>query len=136
MKRIIGAVAVAMALLFTGACATSDEPQPTKTVFVQPTPEQEVEPDSNYSAVEDEFLFDVANFMTPALNDNSQAQVLEVGYAICESLSAGNSIDATLNAGSGGDISDKDLLVIAAAATVNLCPENRAAAGGGDVTTG
>jgi hypothetical protein len=117
MNKTFSAVLLSAALVLTG-CGGDSQPNPKETVYVQ----QDSSSSSGFSNVEDEFIFDVAQFMTPALNNEPQEDVLALGYTICNALGKGIPVDTIISTGVRGGLTSEDTMVVAAAAVVNLCP--------------
>lgn len=118
-KSMILAALTGAAIVLAG-CESSTEPTPRETVYV----EQE-SPSTSSSSVEDEFLSDVAEHMTPALHDEPQADVVELGHSICGAFDRGAHIDDVVSVGMESGLTYTDTIVIAASAVVNFCPEHR-----------
>lgn len=100
-------------------------PEPIETV-VPYTPPATHEPIDDVASSntndEQEYLKDVARFMSPAMNDEPQDQVLLLGKTVCLKLAQGFSTDDIIDV-LQGNFSQNDATVIVAAATVNLCSE-------------
>lgn len=110
------------AAIALGGCAASDTPNDTVTTSVEPF---QSESNSGFTATEDEFLYDVSNHMTPALNSAAQSDVVDLGYSICDAFRNGASLEQVLRVGVRNGLTAQDTSVVAAAATVNFCPESR-----------
>lgn len=123
MKSTILAALLGAAVVLTG-CAADTEPAPRETVYVE-QPQSQSQPEPDQGDVEQEFLSDVADHMTPALHNEPQADVVELGYTICDALDRGANIEEIISAGMSGGLTRTDTVVIAAAAVVNFCPEHR-----------
>lgn len=121
MKSMILAALTGAVLVLSG-CGTSDTPSDTVTTSVEPF---QSESDSGFTATEDEFLYDVSNHMTPALHSEPQADVVDLGYSICTAFDNGATLEQVLTVGVENGLTARDTSVIAAAATVNFCPEFR-----------
>jgi len=117
MNKMFAAALLSAALLLTG-CGGDSEPNPKETVYVQ----QDSGSSSGFSSIEDEFLFDVAQFMTPALNNEPQEDVVMLGYSVCRALEKSVPLERIVYTGVSSGLTAKDTMVVAAAATVNLCP--------------
>jgi len=117
-NKIIAAIFIAV-ISMSGCSNSSETPQPTKTVYVNPN---QSEPQVSISNDEDEFLSSVAMQMTPDLGPVPQGQVLEFGYVLCEGLEV-LSVDQVLNATKQGVYNPKDVGTILASASLFLCPD-------------
>lgn len=121
MKSLVLAALTGAALVLSG-CATSDTPNDTVTTSVEPF---QSESNSGFTAIEDEFLYDVSEHMTPRLHNEPQADVLALGYAICAAFDNGAEVEDIVPVSMEAGVTYTDSIVIAASAVVNLCPEHR-----------
>lgn len=117
MKSMILAALTGAALVISG-CGNAEPERDTVITSVEP-----LESNSGFSATEEEFLYDVSNHMTPDLHREPQADVVELGYSICSALDNGASLEQIIRVGVNNGLTATDTSVIAAAATVNFCPE-------------
>lgn len=121
MKSFVLAALTSAALVLSG-CGTSDTPTDSVTTSVEPF---QSESNSGFTATEDEFLYDVSNHMTPALYNEAQSDVIDLGYSICAAFENGATLEQVLTVGVENGLTARDTSVVAAAATVNFCPEFR-----------
>lgn len=121
MKSMILAALTGAALVLSG-CGNSEPGRDTITTSVKPFQSQS---NSGFTATEDEFLSDVAEYMTPALHNEPQADVVELGYSICGAFDNGANIGDVVSVGTNSGLAYEDTIVIAASAVVNFCPQHR-----------
>ena len=131
MKKIIIASSIAIASLGLVACSSSASPAPTVTVTQDapaPTQDAPVVPDSTSN--EDLYLLGIKSMNNPILNIATDAQLLEMGYSVCEAFDAGYTVDdviaymAVQMAGEGmtSDAEVEAVGYIIGAADSALCP--------------
>ena len=132
MKKIIIASSIAIASLGLVACSSSASPAPTVTVTQNaPAPTQD-DPPTPEAVVSDEelYLLGIKSMDNPILNVATDAQLLEMGYSVCEALNAGYTVDdviaymAVQMAGEGmtSDVEVEAVGYIIGAADSALCP--------------
>ena len=126
MNRIIITVAIAGVALV--GCSSQASPAPTVTVTQNaPAPEPEVE---DTLSNEELYLLGIKSMSNPILNVATDAQLLEMGYSVCEALDAGFTVDdiiaymAVQMAGEGmtSDAEVEAVGYIIGAADSALCP--------------
>lgn len=126
MNKIIIAVAIAGVALV--GCSSQASPAPTVTVTQNaPAPEPEVE---DTLSNEELYLLGIKSMSNPILNVATDAQLLEMGYSVCEALDAGFTVDdiiaymAVQMAGEGmtSDAEVEAVGYIIGAADSALCP--------------
>lgn len=120
MRKFIAALAIG-GLTLVG-CG-SGEPTPRETVYVeQDTPETSANPEQDY-------LNAVASEMTSsAMNNSRQGDILDLGYAVCADIDAGNSPveieNDLLEVQRDLGFTKNEVAAIWAASVVFLCPEH------------
>lgn len=128
MNKII--IAVAIAGISLVGCSSQALPAPTVTVTQNapaPAPEPEVE---DTLSNEELYLLGIKSMSNPILNRATDAELLEMGYAVCDALNAGYTVDdviaymATQIAEDGGasDTYIEAVGYIIGAADSALCP--------------
>lgn len=126
MNKIIIAVAVVGVALV--GCSSQASPAPTVTVTQNaPAPAPEVE---DTLSNEELYLLGIKSMSNPILNVATDAQLLEMGYSVCEALNAGFTTEdiiaymAVQMAGEGmtSDIEVEAVGYIIGAADSALCP--------------
>lgn len=132
MKNIIIASSIAIASLGLVACSSDAAPAPTVTVTQQaPAPTQDdPEPPSTAMSNEELYLLGIKAMDNPILNIATDAELLEMGYSVCEALNAGYTVDdviaymAVQMAGEGmtSDTEVEAVGYIIGAADNALCP--------------
>ncbi len=126
MKKtsIIGATALALTLTLTG-CSSSNagpdysQPAPTQDYVAPPAPE--VTPEESY-------LIGVRANSNTYIRNASDAQLLEVGRTVCETLDTGVSVEElatylVVNSGNEDDAYYEMMGITIGAAVLSLCPE-------------
>lgn len=130
MNKIIIAVAIAGIALV--GCSSQASPAPTVTVTQnapQPDPLSTDDGVSNLSN-EELYLISIKSMSNPILNVATDAQLLEMGYSVCEALNAGFTTDDIISymavqmAGEGmtSDAEVEAVGYIIGAADSALCP--------------
>ena len=130
MNKIIIAVAIAGIALV--GCSSQASPAPTVTVTQnapQPDPLSTDDGVSNLSN-EELYLISIKSMSNPILNVATDAQLLEMGYSVCEALNAGFTTDDIISymavqmAGEGmtSDVESEAVGYIIGAADSALCP--------------
>lgn len=132
MKRIL--IAFLMTTLSLSACGGSDEPAPTKTVYVQPESDAGKfgsDGEGQQSATEAEFLHDIGLYTTPELRAQSDTDLINLGRIMCDAFDNGASLEQVVEAGqaNGEGLSETALITVAAASVVNFCPEHNTSGG-------
>lgn len=128
MNKII--IAVAIAGISLVGCSSQASPAPTVTVTQNapaPAPEPEVE---DTLSNEELYLLGIKSMSNPILNRATDVELLEMGYAVCDALNAGYTVDdviaymATQIAEDGGasDTYIEAVGYIIGAADSALCP--------------
>lgn len=128
MNKII--IAVAFSGLALVGCSSQASPVPTVTV-TQNAPEP-LNTDDGVSNLSNEelYLLGIKSMNNPILNSATDAQLLKMGYSVCEALDAGFTIDdiiqymAVQMAGEGmtSDVETEAVGYIIGAADSALCP--------------
>ena len=132
MNKII--IAVAIAGISLVGCSSQASPAPTVTVTQNapaPAPEPEVE---DTLSNEELYLLGIKSMSNPILNRATDVELLEMGYAVCDALNAGYTVDdviaymATQIAEDGGasDTYIEAVGYIIGAADSALCPGSNA----------
>jgi hypothetical protein len=95
MKKIIIASSIAIASLGLVACSSNASPAPTVTVTQNaPAPSQDDPPTPEVAPSDEElYLLGIKAMNNPILNVATDAQLLEMGYSVCEALNAGFTTD-------------------------------------------
>jgi len=131
MKKILAAAFLGAALSLT-ACGGSDEPGPTKTIFVESTEEAQTDEGTNnsgFTEVEQEFLYDISLYTTPELDAQDPATLVRLGNVICDSFDKGATAREIVEAGGrNGGLSNDSMTTVVASSTVNFCPEHKQSA--------
>ena len=128
MNKII--IAGAIAGISLVGCSSQASPAPTVTVTQNapaPAPEPEVE---DALSNEELYLLGIKSMSNPILNRATDVELLEMGYAVCDALNAGYTVDdviaymATQIAEDGGasDTYIEAVGYIIGAADSALCP--------------
>lgn len=129
MNKIVIAL-VATSAMFIVGCSSTASPTPTVTVTENvpvPAPEPETE---DILSNEELYLLGIKSMNNPILNVATDAQLLEMGYSVCEALNAGFTVDdviqymATQMVGEGmtSDVETEAVGYIIGAADSALCP--------------
>lgn len=95
MKKIIIASSIAIASLGLVACSSNASPAPTVTVTQNaPAPSQD-DPPSPEAVMSDEdlYIISIKSMNNPILNRATDSELLEMGYAVCDALNAGYTVD-------------------------------------------
>lgn len=131
MKKIIVIGMTAAAMFGMVACSSnSSAPAPTVTV-TQQAPSVDDPPTADTTLSNEElYLLGIKSMNNPILNVATDAQLLEMGYSVCEALNAGFTTDdviqymATQMAGNGmtSDVEVEAVGYIIGAADSALCP--------------
>lgn len=122
MNRKFAAGLVGLAFLVPACGSGTAEPAPVKTVFVERDSQESQE--SNASK-DQRYLEVVADNMSPALHNEAQSDVLDLGYTVCEATED-HGAEAVANRGlDAGYLSPEDFGVIVGAAVTILCPEHQ-----------
>jgi PBP1b-binding outer membrane lipoprotein LpoB len=86
---------VAAGTMFIAGCSSSATPVPTVTVTesveVNPTPSND--DGTTINSNEDLYLLGIKSMNNPILNRATDAELLEMGYSVCDALNAGYSVD-------------------------------------------
>ena len=134
MKKIIVASSIAIASLGLVACSSSASPAPTVTVTQNaPAPSQDDPPTPAPEAAtsnEDLYLLGIKSMNNPILNVATDAQLLEMGYSVCEALNAGFTVEDIIDymarqmfsEGMTSDAEVEAVGYIIGAADTALCP--------------
>jgi hypothetical protein len=94
MKTIIIASSIAIASLGLVACSSDASPAPTVTVTQQAPPTQDDPPTPTVQPSNEElYLAAIKSMNNPILNVATDRQLLDMGYAVCEALDAGFTVD-------------------------------------------
>jgi hypothetical protein len=95
MKTIIIASSIAIASLGLVACSSDNAPAPTVTVTQQvPVPNQDDPPTPKVEVNSEElYLSAIKSMDNPILNVATDRQLLDMGYSVCDALSAGFTVD-------------------------------------------
>lgn len=125
--KIAGLVALlaVLALLLSG-CGGGSNSAPAPTVTVTEEPTQDIH-EEIYTA-EDEYLYDVRSVGNYYIDNLGDADLLEIGYLICDAFDAGATFDdLAYELVSSGTVNDDETIEYAATliagASINLCPE-------------
>lgn len=132
MKKIIIASSIAIASLGLVACSSSATPAPTVTVTQNaPAPSQDDPPTPEAAPSNEElYLLGIKSMNNPILNVATDAQLLEMGYSVCEALNAGFTVDDIIqymarqmfSEGMTSDVETEAVGYIIGAADTALCP--------------
>lgn len=130
MNKIIIAVAITGMTLV--GCSSQASPAPTVTVTQNAPAPEPLSTDDGVSSLSNEelYLLGIKSMNNPILNVATDAQLLEMGYSVCEALNAGFSVDdviqymATQMVGEGmtSDVETEAVGYIIGAADSALCP--------------
>ena len=123
-QLVIGAIGAALALT---ACSTGSPNAAVETVYVT---QEAAPPDDRITyddtTIEAEYLSDLAGVNNSIINRQSDADLIDMGYTICETLDAGYTVDDIIEVFASDYPSDNEIdaySALMAAALVNLCPE-------------
>lgn len=130
MNKIIIAIAVTGVALV--GCSSQASPAPTVTVTQNAPAPEPLSTDDGVSSLSNEelYLIGIKSMSNPILNVATDAQLLEMGYSVCEALNAGFTTEdiiaymAVQMAGEGmtSDIEVEAVGYIIGAADSVLCP--------------
>ena len=130
MNKIIIAVAVAGIALV--GCSSQASPAPTITVTQDAQQPEPLSTDDGVSNLSNEelYLIGIKSMNNPILNSATDAQLLEMGYSVCEALDAGFTVEdiiqymAVQMVGEGmtSDVESEAVGYIIGAADTALCP--------------
>lgn len=123
---------VAASTMFIAGCSSSASPSPTVTVTenvevpATPSTDDGVISTSN----EDLYLLGIKSMNNPILNVATDAQLLEMGYSVCDALNAGFTVEDVISymatqmtlEGMNSDIETEAVGYIIGAADSALCP--------------
>lgn len=134
MKKIIVASSIAIASLGLVACSSNASPAPTVTVTQNvPAPLQDDPPTPEAASSNEElYLLGIKSMSNPILNVATDAQLLEMGYSVCEALNAGFTTNDIIQYMAGemasngmtSDVEVEAVGYIIGAADSALCPQN------------
>lgn len=130
MNKIV--IAVALSGLALVGCSSQASPAPTVTVTQNAPAPEPLSTDDGVSNLSNEelYLLSIKSMSNSILNVATDAQLLEMGYSVCEALNAGFSVDdviqymATQMVGEGmtSDVETEAVGYIIGAADSALCP--------------
>ena len=136
MKKIIVSSIIAGITIALVSCSPSESPSPTVTVTESvPAPLQDDPSTPDVVPSNEElYLLGIKSMNNPILNVATDAQLLEMGYSVCEALNSGFTVDdiiaymAVQMAGEGmtSDVEVEAVGYIIGAADSALCPESDA----------
>lgn len=130
MKKIIIIAALAASSIGIAACSSQSSPAPTVTVTqAAPVPAPVPVPDAPVAG-EDLYLTSLKSMNNPILNISTDAELLKMGYAVCDALNAGFTVDDVIqymaaemaSNGQTSDMETKAVGYIIGAADLALCP--------------
>lgn len=133
MKKIIVASSIAIASMGLVACSSNASPAPTVTITQNvPAPTQD-DPPTPEAVMSDEdlYLLSIKSMNNPILNVATDAQLLEMGYSVCEALNAGFTTNDVIQYMAGemasngmtSDVEVEAVGYIIGAADSALCPQ-------------
>ena len=130
MNKIIIAIAISGVALV--GCSSQASPAPTVTVTQNAPAPEPLSTDDGVSSLSNEelYLIGIKSMDNPILNLATDAQLLEMGYSVCEALNAGFTTDDVIQymavqmAGEGmtSDVETEAVGYIIGAADSALCP--------------
>lgn len=133
MKKIIVASSIAIASMGLVACSSNASPAPTVTVTQNvPAPSQDDPPTPEVAPSDEElYLLGIKAMNNPILNVATDAQLLEMGYSVCEALNAGFTTNDVIqymagemaSSGMTSDVEVEAVGYIIGAAESALCPQ-------------
>lgn len=124
--RLIPVAAMLSTGLLLVGCSSADTeatPQEVKTVYVTPEPAFD---DTPIIRDEDEFLYDVRSTGSAIIERQSDSELIDMGYTVCDALDQGYTVSDVVevlasNLPSTSEAEAYSALI--AAALVNLCPQ-------------
>lgn len=124
--RLIPAAAMLSTGLLLVGCSSADTeatPQEVETVYVTPEPAFD---DTPIIRDEDEFLYDVRSTGSAIIARQSDSELIDMGYTVCDALDQGYTVSDVVevlayNLPSTSEAEAYSALI--AAALVNLCPQ-------------
>lgn len=119
MKKILTAVLIVTAFSVS-ACGGGDEPAPRETASVSQSPSAAA---GEFSVQENEYLDDVIDYMTPALANELEEDVVAFGYLACDEFERGTTVEELVDMAADSGISPTDVRVMSASAAANFCPD-------------
>jgi len=134
MKKIIISTAIIASSLFFVGCSNGTAPAPTVTVTQQapvPAPSSMDDPATNSVSNEELYLLALKAMDNPILNVATDAELLQMGYSVCDALNAGFTTDDVIQymagematSGMTSDIEVEAVGYIIGAADNALCPQ-------------
>lgn len=131
MNKIAIALVATSAMSIVG-CSSNASPAPTVTVTQNAPAPEPLSTDDGLSNLSNEelYLLGIKSMNNPILNVATDAQLLEMGYSVCEALDAGFTVDDVIQymavqmAGEGmtSDVETEAVGYIIGAADSALCP--------------